>query len=176
MGEKTIWIQTSVNNIDEKTFPGRAYVTKDGEEKVPMLKGVTLFLGSGDEKRAGRIVVRDELIVNARDFSEKDRPVIPGKYVFPLEPEQEYTVRFRKPTGRKIPHPKTGEMINEWVDESVKMTGREIRSGVMENRKGYSEERSDKNEEKQHSQEMESDEEPDKESERDSKAIGKNGR
>ena len=32
MGEKTIWIQTSVNNIDEKTFPGRAYVTKDGEE------------------------------------------------------------------------------------------------------------------------------------------------
>ena len=176
MEEKTIWIQTSVNNIDENTFPGRAYVTKDGEEKVPMLRGVTLFLGAGEEKRVGRIVVRDELIVSARNFAEKDRPVIPGKYVFPLEPEQEYTVRFRKPTGRKIPHPKTGEMINEWVDESVKMTGKEIRSGVMENRKGYSEERTENTKEKQHSPEREGDEEPDRGNERDSKAIGKNGR
>lgn len=177
MEEKTIWIQTSVNNIDEKAFQGRPYTTKDGIERVPMLRGVTIFLGSGDEKRAGRIVVRDELIVNARNFADKDRPVIPGKYVFPLEPAQEYTVRFRKATGNKIPHPKTGEMINEWVNEDVKMTGKKIRDGVMENRKSYSEERTERSEEKQQAKEHEEPEEdPDREKEKNEKPKKKNSK
>lgn len=161
MEEKKIWIETSVKNIAEKTFNGRPYKTKSGEEKVPELRTIRLYLGTGDDKKVGKISVRDETVIRARDLNDKDRPIIPGKYVFPLNPEQEYTVHFSEPTGNQIPHPETGEMVNEWKDVSVKMTGQQIKDGVMENKRGLAEERATTGKEEK-KEEAPSEEDPDK--------------
>ena len=114
MSEKTnstVWLYVKNEDIAEKTFKGTPYTTKDGQEKVPDLRGVTTNLLIDNQVYKASLSVRDQTITPAEN---KEGLKSETASRIPLDADVQKKVRLSH-------HEETG-----WVNEDRQLTGKEI--------------------------------------------------